>query len=239
MKQYNSVNIWDEIANSLEAIAEGKTSAWSTLLEQLEPEIDRIARYQKIGRLRTDEDAIRDIVTKVIARLHAGDYRAVKKLFALDEPPKVKAWMRVLVRSAAIDVMRAQPEFLRANKKNSAGWISLDTLVTVDGVKTPDSLVAKQREVEQFMARASLDARSAIAEHGDDAASALAELWKIAPVHARRIIKKVEVFEPVLKMVLAGFNYIEIAKELSLSRREVELTVGYIEEFFHARGFAA
>lgn len=223
----------------MQDVSNGEELGWSSLLVMLEPEIEKLARYQRIGRLRTNEDALRDIVTKVIARLHAGEHKAVKKLFALDEPPNVKAWIRVLVRSAAIDVMRAQPEFIRKNKNNDAGWIDLDTLVTVDGIKTPDSLIAKQREVEQFMSQASSDARNAITLHGDKAAAVLAEDWKVPLLQARRVIKKIDIFEPILKKVLAGHNYVEIGKSLELSRREVELVVGYIEEFFHARGFAA
>jgi DNA-directed RNA polymerase specialized sigma24 family protein len=41
----------------------------------------------------------------------------------------------------------------------------------------------------------------------------------------------------MLAAVLEGHSYPEIAKRLSISRREVELTIRYIEELLKERGF--
>ncbi len=232
-------NVWEAISEALRAVANGREGSWKQLLTLVQPEVESLARFQPIGRLRGDEDAMREIVVKVIARLHANEHRAIKKLFALDSPPNVRAWIRVVVRSAAIDVMRAQPEFLRGNKEKAPAWISLDTIATQDGVKTPNSLVEKQKEVEAFMAHAHNVARDLLTQHGEETAALLATQWTIPLLHARRFVKKIDLYTPVLSMVLAGHSYVKIAEKLEVSRREVELLVSYIEEFFHARGFAA
>lgn len=240
MKQDSATQkVWQAISDALRAVADAHENSWERLLVLLQPEVESLARFQPIGRLRLDEDAMREIVVKVIARLHAGEHRAIKKLFALDSPPNVRAWIRVVVRSAAIDVMRAQPEFLRGNKETAPAWISLDTIATQDGVKTPDSLVEKQKEVEAFMAHAQNTAREMLSQHGDETTALLATQWNVPLLHARRFVKKIDLYTPVLSMVLAGHSYVHIAERLDVSRREVELLVGYIEEFFHARGFAA
>lgn len=223
---------------NLRAVAEGGAGAWEELLVQLSPRLETLARRQPIGRLRDDQDAQRDIVAKVIGRLHASDHKTIRNWAGQDEPPPLGAWIRVLVRSAAIDVMRARPEYIRGTKQKAPGWFSLATLVTQVGAQHANTLAEKQREVEQFLAAAIAQARIVLASASADAASTLAGEWKVAVVHARRLLKRIDAYEKILSMALAGHSYVEIGKELDLSRREVELIAGYIEEFFHARGFA-
>jgi len=230
---------WDRISGLLHGVAEGQPNAWPELLALLGPQLDRMTRNQPVGRLRHDEDVQRDIVASVIAKLYADEHRVIKKLVAAEPQPVLQAWFRVLVRRAAIDIMRGRPEFRRGGKEKQPGWVSLATLVTRDGANAPSSLIAKQREVSMFMARSLKEASAAIASEGDQAAAVLAAQWKIAVVHSRRLVKRVEYFGEVLELVFAGHSYVEIAKQMGLSRREVELIVGYIEEFFHARGFAS
>lgn len=230
---------WERIANQLKEVAEGQEGAWGELLVSLSPVLEGLARRQPLGRLRDDEDIQRDIVTKVIGKLHAGENRVVKKFVDHETPPPLKAWIRVLVRSAAIDVMRGRPEFQRGNKEKLPHWFSLATLVTSDGVQRPDSIEAKQREVEKFMTKAVESTRQALADDTEGAVAHLAREWNIPPVHTRRIVKRVDHYPVVLSMVLAGHTYVEIAESIALSRREVALMVEYIEEFFHACGFAA
>lgn len=213
---------------------------WEKLLETLHPELERIARNQPLGRLRDDVDVHRDIVTKAIDKLHKDEHKAIIRFVNHDKPPPLEAWVRVLVRNAAIDVMRARPEYIRGRQGDKPGWLSLATLATVDGVKPPDSIVAKRREVESFLNNAIAAARSLIESIGSvDAVDKLAEEWNIPTLHTRRLVNKIDVFKPVLSLVLAGHNHTEIAAELGLSRREVELVIGYLEQFFHASGFAA
>jgi hypothetical protein len=228
---------WGAIEIQLRAVAERGEPAWQPLQAVLHPELVRLARFQPIGRLRKDVDAPHEIATGVLARLHANDYRAIKKLFAADAPPAVAAWMRVLVRSAAIDVMRAHPDYLRRSTTQEGGWISLHSLVTNVGAPRDDSLVEKQRDVERFLDRAVAEARASVDQHGDDAVSALAIAWRIEPLHARRLIKKGDLYLPVLRLVVSGRSYPEVAAALELTRRDVELIVSYVEEFLEARRF--
>ncbi len=233
-----ALDTWEQIGLHLQEVAAGNPEAWEQLLALLSPLVERCSRAQPIGRLRDDEDAVRDIVAKVIAKLHANEHRTIKKFVEKEDPPPLEAWIRVLVRSAAIDVMRAHPEFVRGSKKREPGWLSLATLVTREG-PAPNTLAAKQREVETFLAQSMREAREELERSPSDAAANLAAAWKIPVLHTRRLVKRVDVYERVLDHVLAGPSYVEVAAELRMSRREVELVVGYIEEFFHCRGFAA
>lgn len=233
------MEFWEHIAIHFREVAAEKEGAWGKLLTALSPELEKLSRHQPIGRLRDDDDARRDIIAKVIARLHAHDYRTIKNWAADPEPAPPRAWIRVLVRSAAIDVMRARPEYIRASEKRLPGWFSLATLATQAGAPQADSLLVKQKEVERFMKSAVEAAQEELQNHGDEAAGQLAKTWKIPLVHTRRLVKRIDDYQKVLAMVLAGHSYKEVAQTLELSRREVELIVDYIEEFFHARGFAA
>lgn len=222
----------------LRAVAEQGDPAWPQLQGLLHPELIRLARFQPIGRLRNDVDAPHEIATRVLARLHANDYRAVKKLFSADKPPEVGAWMRVLVRSAAIDFMREHTDYIRRTATREAGWISIHSLVSSDGAARSDSLVEKQREVERFLTQALETTTRALTDHGDDAVSVLAIAWKVEPLHTRRLVKKGAQYLPVLRLVLAGHSYPEVATALGVTRREVELIVSYVEELLEARRFS-
>jgi len=228
---------WNAIAVQLRAVAEQGDPAWRPLQTMLHPELVRLARFQPIGRLRKDVDAPHEIATRVLERLHANDYRAIKKLFAADKPPEVGAWIRVLVRSAAIDFMRAHTDYVRRSTTREAGWISLHSLVSSDGAPRNDSLVEKQREVERFLTHALEVTRKALDDHADGAVSVLAIAWKVEPLHARRVVKKGGQYLPVIRLVLAGNSYPEVAAALEITRREVELIVSYVEEFLEARRF--
>lgn len=230
---------WSAIETQLRAVAVEGERAWPQLQQLLHPELTRLARFQPIGRLRSDLDAPHEIVVRVFARLHANEYRTVKKLFSTEQPPSIGAWIRVIVRSAAIDFMREHPDYVRGNATREAAWISVQSLVSSDGSPPADSLVAKQREVEQYLMRSLSEAQHAIGEHGEDAVQALAIAWKVEPLQVRRLVKKGAQYLPVLRRVLAGHSYPEIAVALEITRREVELVVSYIEEFLRARGFAS
>jgi hypothetical protein len=232
------VDFWDQIGRYLAAVVDGEETAWADLLVALTPELEEIARRAPIGRLRGDADARRDVVTAVIAKLHADGHRVIKKLVAATDPPPLSAWVRLLVQRAAIDVMRGRPEFVRGGADREPGWLSLATLVTQHGAEVEGSLVTKRREVEQFIQRSAQEARDAAAQFGDDAAAKLAATWGIAVVHARRMVKR-DAYESVLALILEGHTVSEVAERLGQTRREIDLIVEYIEALCHARGFAA
>ncbi|HEX3480641.1 MAG TPA: hypothetical protein VHT91_36740 [Kofleriaceae bacterium] len=219
----------------LRAVASGDPTAWPGLLTRLEPDLLAFARRQPIGRLRDRDDTPREIVTRVFRRLHARDHAAIKKLCALDPPPELRAWLRVVVRRSAIDYMREAPEFERATANRPDRWISLATLTSDAAAPGPSSLPDKRRlvlgTVREMVARAAAEFRA----RGDEAFTHLALEWRIPRIHVRRLVTKGDQFLAVLVAVLEGRSHVEIAASLRLTRREVELTVRYVEELLHAR----
>jgi len=219
----------------LRAVVADGDAAWPPLLAALEPMVALFARRQPIGRLRDREDTPREIVARVFARLYARDYAAVRKLCAMDPAPELRAWLRVLVRRSAIDYMREAPEFERSANR----WVSLATLSSGAPSPDPDSLAGKRSELLSFV-RASVNrARTELAEHGELAYTRLALEWKVARIHVRRLATRGEQYLAVLSGVLEGHSYPEVAERLAITRREVELTVRYLEELLRERGFSA
>jgi DNA-directed RNA polymerase specialized sigma24 family protein len=209
--------------------------AWPALLAALEPELVAMARRQPIGRLREREDSPREIVTRVFERLHAKDHAAIHRLVALDPPPELRAWLRVLVRYSAIDYMRGSPEFERASGARPHRWISLASLSSLQPAPDPASLAGKRDLVVGMIRDMVARARDEVAARGDDAYTQLALEWKISRIHVRRLATKGEQLLAVLAGVLEGRSHVEIAQQLAISRREVQLAVTYIEEVMHAR----
>ncbi len=221
----------------MHAVATTGEAGWGRLLVELEPELSVLARRQPIGRLRGAEDSPREIITRVIARLRAREFAAIKKLCGHDPSPVLAAWLRVLVRRSAIDYMRESPEFTRGSETRAHGWISLATLGSDARAPGPDSLAGKRTEVIRFL---STDVEHAAAEHREHGEAALGRLslaWNIPRLHVRRLIDRGAQYLAVLAAVLEGNTYPEAAALLGITRREVELTVGYIEALLQERGF--
>jgi DNA-directed RNA polymerase specialized sigma24 family protein len=208
---------------------------WPTLLAALEPELLAMARRQPIGRLRQHEDSPREIVMRVFERLHANDHAAIHRLVGLDPPPQLRAWLRVIVRHAAIDYMRESPEFERATEAHPHRWISLASLSSLQPSPDPASLAGKRDLVVATVREMVARAQSELAARGDDAYTQLALEWKISRIHVRRLATKGEQLLAVLGGTLEGRNHGEIAQQLAITRREVQLAVGYIEELMTAR----
>lgn len=221
----------------LRAVAADGKPAWGPLLAALEPDLAALARHQPLGRLRDRDDTPREIVTRVIERLHAHDFQAIKKLCAQPTPPPLTAWLRLLVRRSAIDYMRASPEFERGTTARDHRWISLASLSSNELAPVPDSLVEKRRDVIRFVTDAVERAAAERAAHGDDAIARLSAEWKIARVHVRRLLARGAQYLAVLAQIFEGKQYPEVAAALDMTRREVELTVGYLEELLRERGF--
>ena len=222
----------------LRAVADRGDAAWPTLCAALEPELVAMARRQPVGRLRDREDTPREIVTRALSRLHAREFTAVKKLCAIDPAPELQAWLRVIVRRSAIDYMRESPEFDRGNATREPRWISLASLSSSEASPAPDSLAEKRDLVIAFVRDATTRAQTERRDHGEAGAiAALALEWRIARIHVRRLVTRGDQYVAVLAAVLAGHSYPETAEALGLSRREIELTVRYLEELLAARGF--
>lgn len=228
----------DDLWPQFRAVAATGETAWKDLAAALFPAVLRLASRQPIGRLRNDKDAAHEIATRVLERLHAREFAAIHKLCSVDPPPTLEAWLRVLVRNAAIDVVRDSPEFERKTQTREAGWISLATLTSSPGA-APDSLVEKRRAVISFIA-AAVARVDAVAKDKppDDVLGIVAAEWGIARIHVRRLLQRGARYLEVIEAVLAGHSYPEVAEQLGSTRREIELTVQYIEELLAARRFA-
>lgn len=210
-------------------------SAWPALLADLEPVLLAMARQQPIGRLRDREDTPREIVAAVFDRLHARDHAVIHRLCAIDPPPVLRAWLRVMVRRTAIDHMRASPEFERRTAARPDRWISLATLTSGVPQAAPDSLAAKRGEVRGQLRDLVAQASAESAARGDDAIGHLALAWQIERIHVRRLIARGAQYLAVVDALLAGHSHTDIAAQLGLTRREVELSLGYVEELLRAR----
>ena len=221
------------------AVAETGEAAWPALLAALEPVLLPMASHQPIGRLRAQEDSPREILIRVLERLHARDFAAVLKLCAMDPVPQLQAWLRVIVRRSAIDYMRESPEYERATAARDNRWISLATLTSVVADGGLDSLAEKREQLLAFVRAAVERAEAEFRDHGDDAFGRLASEWDIPRIHVRRLVQRGTRYLQTLDGVLAGHSYPEVAAKLGVSRREVELTVHYLEELLEARRFAA
>lgn len=220
-------------------VASGAT-AWSPLVVELDPVLLQMARNQPIGRLKDREDSPREIVTRVLARLHKREFEAIKRLCALSPRPELRAWLRVLVKRSAIDYMRESPEYERGNANRDHRWISLATLSSRAIAPQQDTLKAKRDMVVTFVREAVERAATEVKVRGvDDALAQLALSWKIDRTHVRRLIQRGDQYLKVLTMVLEGHSYPETAEQLGITRRECELTVRYIEDLLEARGFAS
>lgn len=221
----------------MQAVIDRGDDGWHALLVVLEPELTRLARSQPIGRLRLRDDSPSEIATRVIAKLRARDHAAIRKLLAADPPPNLEAWLRVVVKRSAIDLMRGHPEFDR--RGGGGRWVTLVSLTSEAGGRAPDSLEQKRREVLEFVSASVERARAAHAAHGEAAFAQLALEWQIGRIHLRRLVLHGPRFLDVLQALLAGYSQAETATRLALSRREVELTMRYLEELLAARRFGA
>ncbi|HEU0029850.1 MAG TPA: hypothetical protein VFQ53_04400 [Kofleriaceae bacterium] len=226
------MTVVDALWPLLRAVAATGEAAWPALAAALPPVLLPMTARQPIGRLRDHDDTPHEILTRVLERLRAREFAAIAKLCAADPPPPLQAWLRVLVRRSAIDYLRESPEYQR----RTAAWVSLATLTSA-APGAIDSLADKRNALLAFV-RAAVDrAEAEYRTAGDDAFGALAATWSIPRIHVRRLVQRGAHYLAVIDAVLAGHSYPEIAAQLQLSRREVELTVQYLEEFLAARRF--
>ena len=219
---------WRALEQCASDVLCGGKPEWTAFMERLEPELQVLVRYQKLGRLHAHEDTMADVVLAVFEKLARDDYRAMRAYFARDPRPSFSAWMRRVVQSSAIDYMRTRAEYKRTADSGEGRWRELATLTSGVGARMSGSLTEKRNQLLR-------DLREAVEIATHDGAAALARTWRVSEVAARRVTKKGDLYEPVLQRVFAGFTYAEIATELELSPREVELIVQYLVELFTNR----
>ena len=225
---------WSRLETSAARAAAGDEDAWSEFMAGLSPKLSHLVRRQRIGRLRAREDDVQNIVVRVFEKLARDERAPLRRYFAMARRPSFPGWLARVVRSSAIDYMRLHPEYRRprgpgANEVPSdERWVSLETLTTGVGVQGPDSLADKRRQVVRDIRAAHEQAKAGDLEQ-------LARAWKVQVLHMRRLANKGHLYEPVMELLFRGHSQREIASELDISRREVELIQEYVRDFLQAR----
>lgn len=195
----------------------------------LEQRLHILARSQRIGRLKRRDDDLRDIIVRVFEKLHRNEFRALAGYFSIERPPSFSGWMRRVVRSCAIDHMRSHPEFKRSATGSDERWVSLATLGSAGAeANAPSSVVYKRRQVLR-------DVADIVARVDELSADEAGRVLGINRKHTRRVAKKGAHYGSALELLFAGHSYPEIADQLGLTRREVELIVQYVEELLTAK----
>jgi DNA-directed RNA polymerase specialized sigma24 family protein len=106
----------EDIEALIVKVAAGAERAWQELWAAMEPRLLGLVRKPKfLGDLAENEDACRDIVLAVMARLREQDFVRLKLyLDARARTPSMTffSWLGVVAKRVGIDHMRAMPEYV-------------------------------------------------------------------------------------------------------------------------------
>jgi DNA-directed RNA polymerase specialized sigma24 family protein len=108
----------------VEQAADGDELAWQSLWGLLDSQLDRLVRrHRLLGRLSDREDDRRGVVVLVMDKLRQDGFRRLK-LFR-DERRRnpdlaPMAWLAVVTRHAAIDYLRAHPDYVAAAPRDGS-----------------------------------------------------------------------------------------------------------------------
>ncbi len=230
---------WAHIHGLAERAGAGDRTAWPELMAALEPKLQVLVRYQKIGRLRSRDEDLRNVVVAVFDKLERRDFEALRRFAAMDGRPSFEAWIRRVLRSVAIDYLRGHAEYRRGDTGSGSNpqWVSLATLSSGDTASLlaagVSSGLERRREVLAALA-ATVAACKDVAGHAETIA-AVAEKLRLDPLHVRRAAERGPRMQEVVELLFAGHRHDSIADLLGLSRREVELAVKHAEELLVAR----
>jgi DNA-directed RNA polymerase specialized sigma24 family protein len=230
-----NVPSWAYIQGLAERVGAGETDAWAALMAALEPRLQVLVRYQRIGRLRSREDDLRNVVVAVFEKLRRRDHAVLRAYASMPGRPGFEAWIRRVVKSVAIDYLRGHEEYKREGSAAGSGdrWVSLHALTGSGVAMAPASAEARRREVLLALA-ATVAAAAEIKDAGADAAAVASRLG-VAPVHVRRAAERGERMQAVVELLFQGHRHGSIADALGLSRREVEIAIKHVEELLVAR----
>src|SRR5262249_11576718 len=123
------------------AASRGDETSWHELWRRLEPRLGAVLRNPSVlGRLSAFEDAVKDVLVAVMAKLRDGGFRRLHVyLDARRANPDLLfvAWVTVMAKRAAIDRIRADPNYidLRRNAERSGAWV--DTFALPDESRMP------------------------------------------------------------------------------------------------------
>jgi DNA-directed RNA polymerase specialized sigma24 family protein len=235
IERSRAVPSWAYIEGLAQRVGAGETTAWAELMAALEPKLQVLVRYQRIGRLRSREDDLRNVVVAVFEKLRRRDHHVLRTYAAMPGRPSFEAWIRRVVRSVAIDYLRGHDEYRRGDDAAAGSgdrWVSLHALTGSGLAMAPASAEAKRREVMLALA-ATVAAADEVKRGGD--ADAVASQLGVAPLHVRRAAERGARMQAVVELLFQGHRHGSIADALGLTRREVEIALEHVEELLVAR----
>lgn len=223
-------NPWS-VLEALAASVVEDAQHWPQFVAALHPRATELARVQPIGRLRNQPDDLREIALRVVAKLHRDHHRVLASYFAKPDRPSFRAWIRRVVASSALDYLRQYPEFRRTADSGDR-WVDLVSVASQCGGANPNASIDEKRQQVLLDLQGLLDA---VCPATDEQLPALAARWNVSVPSLRRLRKRSSHAVPVFRAALAGLSQRETADSLGLSRRDVELTLAYVEELLRER----
>src|SRR6185295_14314452 len=98
---------WEQLELAAAAVVHGDRNAWPRFWARLEPQLLLMLRGRRfLGPLADRDDECRDIVVDVMAQLRERRFTRLRSFFDDTRKEKsLRAWLRVLIRNAAIDYL--------------------------------------------------------------------------------------------------------------------------------------
>jgi hypothetical protein len=106
-------------------VLDREPKAWQELWAAIQPTVWAITgKWQIVGPLARRDDERRNIVVDVMQRLRDQDFRRLRLFVATPEGATFKSWLATLTARAAIDYVRAHPEFTDRRGADPRGrWV--------------------------------------------------------------------------------------------------------------------
>jgi DNA-directed RNA polymerase specialized sigma24 family protein len=117
--------------------AEGDTSSWRALWEDIEPWLEKlVASPRFLGRVGQRDDDRSNIIVEVMARLHADGFHRLKLYVETRRTSpqlKFRSWLRVVAKRVGIDYLRGHENYVDRRRDPNRGsapgqWIEPGTL---------------------------------------------------------------------------------------------------------------
>lgn len=117
--------------------AEGDTSAWRAVWEDVEPWLEKVVGNPRfLGRVGQRDDDRSNIIVEVMARLHSDGFHRLKLYVETRRTSpqlKFKTWLRVVTKRVGIDYLRGHENYVDRRRDPNRGsapgqWIEPGTL---------------------------------------------------------------------------------------------------------------
>lgn len=143
-------------------VVDGDTSAWHALWSAIEPTIWHVTgQWRLVGPLSRSDDDRRNILVEVMHLLREGEHRRLRIYLqsAGNRPTSsFKTWLATVTARAAIDYLRAHPEFddARGRASEEPRWVRLLPMAEIE-LGTIESDAATRASAAQLVERARRD----------------------------------------------------------------------------------